>query len=109
MPTDRRITIRLEPTSLDEDDDDVVLNVWATIRDENLERVIELGRMSRETVRRWRVRWDDRIYDHPLVLLKVVDRGDTFGILNVAEVSRQGRNEPGLRRRFMDLQGVYAP
>ena len=74
----------------------LVLNVWATIRDENLEHVIELGRMSRETVRRWRVRWDDRIYDHPLVLLKVVDRGDTFGILNVAEVSRQGRQ----RARF---------
>ena len=57
--------------------------------------------------RDWRIRWDSRIAESPTRLLEVVDDGGlTFNVLNVVEVTTQRRGQP-LRRRFLDLQGVY--
>ena len=78
-------------------------------RDLSAEDVAEEGGSRDEVRRDWRIRWDSRIAGTPADRLEVVeDGGLTFDVLNVVEVMRQrGRREQNLRRRFLDIQGVY--
>ena len=113
MPADRRITINVSEEGTRDDHGDFVpgavtaLGVWATRRDVGQERKTERQGTRDETSRDWRIRWDARIALIPTNQLKVEDGGETFTIINMVEVTRQGRGEQDLRRRFLDLQGIH--
>ena len=80
--------------------------MWARRRDVGQERKIERQGSRDETSRDWRIRWDKRIALIPTDQLKIEDGGETFIITNMVEVTEQGRGEPDLRRKFLDLQGI---
>ena len=114
MPADRRITITVsepgyrDPALQGEYVPGVVTSIgaWARRRDVSQELKIERQGSRDETSRDWRVRWDARIANTDNSLLKVEDGGDTFSIRNKVEVTEQGRGEPDLRRKFLDLTGI---
>ena len=114
MPADRRITINVmaEGTRPPELQGEYVpgavtaINVWATRRDVSQERKVLSGGTRDETTRDWRVRWDSRIASSTTANLEVIDGAETFKVINMVEVTLQRRSEPGLRRRFIDLQGI---
>ena len=81
--------------------------VWASKRDKSQEDIEQEGGTSTSTRRDWRIRWDRRIALTPVAMLDVVDEGLTFNVLNMVEVTRQGRGQADLRRRFLDVQGVH--
>ena len=113
MPADRRITINVSEEGTRNDQGEFVpgvitpIGAWASRRDVSQERKLERQGTRDETSRDWRVRWDSRIASSPTSLLKVEDGGETFTITNMVEVTRQGRGEQDLRRRFLDLQGIH--
>ena len=83
------------------------IRVYGTRRDKSAQDVVEEGGVRGEVRRDWRVRWDSRIAAVPVERLEVVeDGGLTFNVLNMTEVTQQRRGQP-LRRRWLDLQGVY--
>ena len=112
MPADRLLTINVmaegayvdgiwTPGSV------TAIRVYGTRRDKSAQDVVEEGGVRGEVRRDWRVRWDSRIATVPVERLEVVeDGGLTFNVLNMTEVTQQRRGQP-LRRRFLDLQGVY--
>ena len=113
MPADRRITVNVEAegdyNQYGEYVDGAVtpIEVWANRRDRRQEDIAEEGGMRDETRRDWRIRWDKRIASVPTSRLAVVDGAGTFSVLNVVEVTRQ-RQGQDLRRRLLDVQGVYS-
>ena len=82
--------------------------VWASRRDKSQEDIETEGGTLDSTRRDWRIRWDRRIALALVSMLDVVDEGVTFNVLNMVEVTRQGRGQADLRRRFLDVQGVHA-
>ena len=114
MPADRRITINVTSEGHRNDFGEFVdgeitpIEAWASRRDVSQElKVLREGTRDQAS-RDWRVRWDSRIANSPARLLKVVDGGVTFNIINKVEVTRQRRGEPDLRRKFIDLEGVFS-
>ena len=113
MPTDRLITVNVTGEGMRNQYGEFVpgvvtpIRTWASRRDQSQQDIIESGGQRDETRRDWRIRWDRRIADVPVSMLSVVDGGVTFDALNVIEVTRQGRGQADLRRRFLDLQGVH--
>ena len=113
MPADRRITVNVEAESTRNEYNEYVpgevttYNVWASKYDLRLIDVEEAGGVRSEVTRRWRLRYDGRIYDTPVARLGVVDGTQTFDITQVREVTTQGRDLPDLRRRFMELTGIF--
>ena len=108
MPTDRRITIRLEPDRREEGSALRTFDVWASKKDADLESIVELGAQRQETLRVWRIRWNETIYNYPLIWVDVVDEGQVFDVRNLVEVTDQGKGRPNIRRRWMDLTGVLS-
>ena len=80
--------------------------VWATKRDLNLRDQEESGGARGEITRRWRIRWNEAIYESTLSLVMINDGGRTFNVQNMVEVTGS-RREQQLRRRFMELTGVF--
>ena len=113
MPADRRITINVSAEGMRNDQGEFIpgavtaIGAWARRRDVEQELILERGGTRNETSRDWRVRWHPMIASSKTVNLKVVEGAETFQIINMVEVTQQGRGEPDLRRRFLDLQGRY--
>ena len=113
MPADRLLTVNVQTEGMYVDgiwQPGVVtpLRVYATRRDRSAQDIESEGGVQGETRRDWRIRWDSRIAEVPVERLEVVeDGGLTFNVLNMTEVTQQRRGQP-LRRRFLDLQGVYS-
>ena len=113
MPADRKITINVATPGMRNEHGEfvpgttIVIPAWASRRDRSAEDVATEGGARGETRRDWRIRWDKRIAAAPVTMLSVVDEGLMFNVLNMIEVVRQGRGQPDLRRRFVDLQGVH--
>lgn len=113
MPADRRIIVNVEALGTRNDQGEYVpgpvtaINVWASKRDKSQEDIQQEGGARNETRRDWVIRWDRRIALTPPSRLEVEDEGDTFNVLNLTEVTRRGRGQPDLRRRFLEIQGVF--
>ena len=95
MPAGRRIIINVsEPGTRNDQGESVpgaatALGVWARRRDVSQERKLERQGTRDETS-----------------LIKVEDGAHTFSIINMVEVTEQGRGQPDLRKRWIDLQGI---
>ena len=113
MPADRLITVNLTGEGMRNQYGEYVegevtpIRAWASKYDLRLIDVEEAGGVRSEVTRRWRIRYDPRIYDTPVDRLEVVDGVQTFNITQTREVTAQGRNRPDLRRRFMELTGIF--
>ena len=113
MPADRKLTINVTTPGMRNMHGEYVpgsttaIAVWASRRDRSAEDVATEGGARGETRRDWRIRWDGRIALTPVSQLEVMDGGVSFNILKLIEVTRQGRGQPDLRRRFLDVQGVH--
>ena len=113
MPADRKITINVTTAGMRNMHGEYVpgsttaIVVWASRRDKSQEDIEQEGGTITSTRRDWRIRWDRRIALTPVSALDVVDEGVTFNVLNMVEVTRQGRGQADLRRRFLDVQGVH--
>ena len=115
MTADRRIIVKVQGEGFRDPDLQgefvpgavTPIAVWASRRDVSQELKIEREGTRDETSRDWRVRWNSLIASSKTVNLKVVEGAETFQIINMVEVTQQGRGEPDLRRRFLDLQGRY--
>ena len=113
MPADRRITINVTSDGYRNELGEFVegtvtpLEVWASRRDKFLTDIATEGGTRDQGRRNWRIRWDARIANSPTRRLGVVDGTLTFTISNMVEVTRQRRGEQDLRRRFLDLEGLY--
>ena len=115
MPADRRITINVSAEGHRDQHGDYVpgavtpIAAWASRRDVSQELKVSRDGTRDLASRDWRVRWDSRIANSPARLLKVVDEGVEFIIVNMAEVTQQReRGAPELRRKFIDLEGVFS-
>ena len=112
MPADRRITVKVQGEGFRDPDLQgefvpgavTPIAMWASRRDVSQELKIEREGTLDDTNRDWRIRWNSKIASTPTARLKVED-GETFQVVNMVEVTRQGRGEPNLRRRFLDLTG----
>ena len=113
MPADRIISVAITSPGMRNQFGEYVegttasIRTYATRRDRSAEDIATEGGMRNETRRDWRIRWDSRIASAPVSMLSIVDGGQTFNALNMTEVTRQGRGQADLRRRFLDLQGVF--
>ena len=113
MPFDRRISVNITGPGMQNQYNEYVpgdvtaLTVWASKYDLRLIDVEEAGGVRSEVTRRWRIRYDPRIYDTPVDRLEIVDGAQTFNITQTREVTAQGRDRPDLRRRFMELTGIF--
>ena len=71
MPADRRITVNVQAEGTRNQHNEYVpgpvtpLAVWASKYDLRLIDVEEAGGVRSEVTRRWRIRYDPRIYDTP--------------------------------------------
>ena len=112
MPADRRITVNVEAEGTRNEYNEYVpgdvaaLTVWASKYDLRLIDIEEAGGVRSEVTRRWRLRYDSRIYDTPVDRLEVVDGTQTFDITQVREVTAQ-RDAPDLRRKYIELTGIF--
>ena len=113
MPADRLITVNVYAPGMRNDLGEYVegpitsYRQWATKRDLTQEDLIDSGGAIDQTKRIWRIRWDSRIALTKVVSLQVVDTGEKFNIENMVEITRGGRGRQDLRRRFLDISGVY--
>lgn len=124
MPADRRITVHVEQLGRRADQSDVDaglasevadyipgpsldLPVWATRDDQSLEDVEFQGGVYATVTRRWRIRWDSRVYDSVLAQMTITEGGRVFNALSITEVTDQGATRPRSRRRWIDLTGVF--
>ena len=114
MPGDRLVTVHVQtPGDYNQygeyvEGEKVAIRTWATRRDQSQRDIAEEGGTWDETRRDWRIRWDSRIANSSTLDLAVVDGTETFTISNMVEVTRQRRGEQDIRRRFLDLQGVFS-
>ena len=112
MPSGRRITINVsEPSTRNDQGESVpgavtALGAWARRRDLDAKKVFETGGTRGEITREWRVRWNGQIARAALTELEVEDETDTFRVNSMTEVTEQGRGQPDLRKRWIDLQGI---
>ena len=112
MPADRLITVNVTTAGMRNMYGEFVpgsttaITVWASRRDKSQEDIAQEGGTTDSTRRDWRIRWDSRIAETLVSMLDVVDGALTFNVLNMVEVTRQGRGQD-LRRRFLDIQGVH--
>ena len=112
MPADRLITVNITTPGMRNQHGEYVegatiaVRSWASRRDRSQEDIEQEGGTRDEVRRDWVIRWDSRIALTPPSRLAVEDSGVTFNVLNMVEVTRQGR-APDLRRRFLDVQGVH--
>lgn len=113
MPADRLITVNVYAAGarnehgIYEEGPLSQYRQWATRRDLTQEDIESEAGIRDSTRRDWRIRWDSRIARVKVVFLEVVDGGETFNVENMVEVTRGGRGRQDLRRRFLDIQGVY--
>ena len=113
MPADRLITVNVTGEGMRNQFGVFVpgtttpLKVWASRWDRSQEDIEQEGGGADSTRRDWRIRWRSDVAEIPVSRLGVVDGAQTFEVINMVEVTRQGRNRADLRRRFLDLQGVY--
>ena len=113
MPFDRQITVNVEAEGVFNEHNEYIpgpvtpLAVWAEKYDLRLVDIEEAGGTRSEVTRRWRIRYDSRIYDTPIARLEVLDGVQTFNITQTREITAQGRDRPVLRRRFMELTGIF--
>ena len=113
MPADRKLTINVSATGTRNEHGEFVpgdvtaISVWASRRDKSQQDIEQEGGTRTEIRRDWRIRWDRRIALTPVGQLDVVEDGLTFNVLNMIEVTRQGRGQADLRRRFLSIQGVF--
>lgn len=113
MPADRRITVNVQAEGTLNEHNELIpgpitaLDVWASKYDLRLIDVEEAGGVRAEVTRRWRIRYDSRIYDSEVTLLEVVDGTPTFNVTHVREITAQGRDRSDQRRRFMELTGIF--
>ena len=113
MPPNRRITITVSEAGTRDERGDYVpgavtaIGAWATRRDQSLTDIATEGGTRNQGRRTWRIRWDARIANSTTSLLTVVDGTLNFTISNVVEVTEQRGGAPDLRRRFLDLEGLY--
>ncbi len=112
MPADRLITVNLTGEGMRNQYGEYVegevtpIRTWTRRRDKTQEDIESEGGVLTSVQRTWRIRWDSRIADVPVVRIEVVDGPYTFNVLNQVEVTEQ-RGGPDLRRRFIDIEGVY--
>ena len=115
MPSGRRITVNVRAPGTRNDQGEFVpgaltaLGAWARRRDVSAEKVIETGGIRGERIREWRVRWNGQIARAALTELEVEDETETFRVSSMVEVTEQGRGQPDLRKRWIDLQGIRIP
>ena len=115
MPLDRRITVHTEQMGSRNDHGEYVsgdildLGVWASKDDLTLEDITDISGVYTSITRRWRIRWDSRIYTSVLAQTKVMDDGLEFDGLSIVEVSDRGANRPRSRRRWLDLTAIHTP
>ena len=114
MPADRLVNIEVSATGTRGNDGRYIpgelttIRAWVYKHDLTLEDIHE-GGGSRDVVnRRWRVRYDSRIYTTPTSRMDVDDGGAHFNITHMNEITDQGRGRQPLRRRFIDLSGVHS-
>ena len=113
MPADRLIEVNITTPGMRNQHGEYVegatiaVRSWASRRDRSQEDIEQEGGTRDEVRRDWVIRWDSRIADVPVSMLSVVDGGVTFDALNVVELTRQGRGQADLRRRFLSIQGVF--
>ena len=110
MPADRLINVEVSATGTRTMNgryvpgDVTVIRTWTTKHDLSLEDLVESGGSRDVITRRWRVRFDSRIYTTPTSHMDVED-GVHFSITHMNEITDQGRNNQTLRRRWIDLTG----
>ena len=113
MPADRLITVNITTPGMRNQHGEYVegatiaVRSWASRRDRSQEDIEQEGGTRDEVRRDWVIRWDRRIALVPVTRLDVVDDGVTFNVLNMVEITRRGRGQPDLRRRFLEIQGVF--
>ena len=112
MPADRRITINVSAEGHRNEFGEFVegtvtpLEVWASRRDQSLTDIATEGGTRDQGRRNWRIRWDARIANSTTANLEVVEGALTFTVANMSEVIAQ-RGAPDLRRKWIDLEGLY--
>ena len=111
MPADRLITVNVDTGGTRNEHGEYTpgytsYRTWASKYDLTLEDVTDQAGTRDVITRRWRCRFDSRIYDGQLALMQVVDEGRTFNVTQVREVTRQGRGRADLRRRYLDVTGA---
>ena len=115
MPADRRITVHVEqPGDRNEFGEyqagpSLDLLKWATRDDLSLSDVESQGGTYASITRRWRIRWDSRIYHSVLSEMTITEDTLLFNALSITEITDQGASRPRSRRRWLDLTGVYTP
>ena len=102
MPADRIIKVEVATVGMRDQHGRYVPGATTTIRtwcfkhDLSLEDIVEAGGNRDATNRRWRVRFDSRIYGTATSLIKVVDGGVDFSIESMNEITDQGAQPPSL-------------
>ena len=88
--------------------------VWASRRDQDLEKIIATEGVRGTGQRNYRIRWRSDVASTPTVYLSLADGSlDVHGNLiawsvqNMTEVTQQRRGAVDLRRRFLDLEAVF--
>ena len=108
MPLDRRVTVILTATTLDDEGDEqsstVSLPLWATRTDGDVADTEEEGGSRDETRRDYRIRWRADIAGAFVSEVSVQDGALTFNALRVREETDSGRT----RKRWLTIQGVHS-
>ena len=81
--------------------------MWASRRDKSLTDIATEGGTRDQGRRTWRIRWNSLIASSKTANLEVEDEGLSFSIANMVEVT-QRRGAADLRRRWLDLEGVFS-
>ena len=115
MPADRRIIVQVQAEGFRDPalqgefvpGEIVDYPMWASRRDQTLTDIATEGGTRDQARRTWRIRWNSLIASTPTDRLGVVDGTLTFSVANMTEVTAQRGGAPDLRRRFIDLEGLY--
>ena len=114
MPADRQIIVKVESPGHRAHGGVWVpgtktsIRTWAYKHDLSLTELVETEGTRDAANRRWRVRYDSRIYNSPTSMLEVADGALTFKVTHINEITDQGGNRQPLRRRFIDISGVHS-
>ena len=97
MPADRRVTVHIEEEGYRNMYGEYVpgpildLLKWATKDDLSLEDIEDTGGVYASITRRWRIRWDARIYHATLATMTITEDGLVFNALSIVESHGPGR------------------
>ena len=121
MPADRLIFVNISTPSYRNEFGESVpgsvtpVRMWATRMDQPLNIIVETGGVRGELQRTWRIRWRADVAGSIATNLKVDDgsldiRGNNiiWGVSNLVEITGQGQGRQSLRRRFLDIEGLYS-